>query len=293
MAKQSRTRPKLPSTRSWCVTSYKTDLDVKQLFESKECYRYIISGKEKCPKTGRDHLQMFFQFKYAKKFGAAKKNLPEGCHLEAMIDTAETSANYCKKDGDWEEYGVMKSQGQRKDFDDMKEFIDAGVKKGTLTELDLWHENYGMMSRYHKSQRRYKFLSERVQYKAFRDVYVMVFYGSTGSGKTKAAMALADWSIHASQLQWWDTYEPSMKCIVIDEFDNQCKITYTLGLMDGHPMRLPVKGGFTWAGWEKVIYTTNLTPDQIHKHAKPKHREALDRRVDEWINFDDVEMSDD
>jgi hypothetical protein len=91
-------------------------------------------------------------------------------------------------------------------------------------------------------------------------------------------MEEVDFKISGDALQWWDGYDGE-KSILIDEYDNQIPITRLLNLLDGYHLRLPVKGGFTYAAWTKVIITTNLNPLELHPNAKQQHRAALHRRI--------------
>jgi hypothetical protein len=118
--------------------------------------------------------------------------------------------------------------------------------------------------------------------KKYRPIEVEVLYGPTGTGKTTRAMKEADFKIEGSRLEWWDGYDGE-KVIVIDEYNNDVKITRLLNILDNWKLSLPVKGGFTQAKYEKVIITTNLTPEEFHNQAKECHRKALFRRINRWI----------
>jgi len=71
---------------------------------------------------------------------------------------------------------------------------------------------------------------------------------------------------------------------VIDEYANQVKITRLLGILDGHLLRLNMKGTFGYANWDLVIITTNL--DVLHSKANPLHQDALERRITRRIVMD-------
>ena len=59
-------------------------------------------------------------------------------------------------------------------------------------------------------------------------------------------------------LEWFDNYEQE-DCLLIDDFDDTAvPIELMLQLLDGYRQRLPIKGGHTYAAWEKVIITTNI-----------------------------------
>lgn len=69
-------------------------------------YDYLVLGRETCPDTGHKHIQGFVAFKIRTKFSTVCIRLP-GCHVEKMRGTPEKAANYCKKDGDYTEYGTV------------------------------------------------------------------------------------------------------------------------------------------------------------------------------------------
>ena len=121
----------------------------------------------------------------------------------------------------------------------------------------------------------------------FRQVNVEVIEGETGQGKTRHAYgdeAKDIYKIEGDSMQWWDGYEGE-KTIVIDEYSNQLPITKLLNILDGYQLRLPIKGGHTYANWTKVYITTNNPWEEWHEHAKPMHRDALKRRITKWTTL--------
>lgn len=273
--------------RTWCFTSFTFQRTPAFIFNEEASIKFLVVGNEKASTTQRKHYQGHVTFTSGKTLKAAQRVLGLGKpHMEICRDVLK-SIEYCKKEGDYVSYGTPPKQGKRTDMDDMKKLIDDGTNKGGIEEIVLWESNFGLMVRYHKSMRRYKFLKETKLAKVYRKVKVTVFYGSTGKGKTKHAMGLCDWSIHASQgSKWFDTYEFCMKTILVDEFSNGWVIERTLALMGGNPMLLENKGGHVWAGWTHIIFTSNLSPWEWHVNAKEKQRMAMMRRVNEWIDFD-------
>ncbi len=287
MSKKSKNKSVVPKrARTWCFTSFNMGRTPAFIFNEEDSIKFLVIGNEKATTTQRKHYQGHVTFFHGKTLKPAQETLGLGYpHMEIVRDVP-ASIRYCKKEHDWVSYGKPPKQGKRTDMDDMKELIDDGTSKGGVSEIILWEKNFGLMVRYHKSMRRYKFLCETKLARVWRNVHVSVFYGSTGSGKTRAAEAAVDFSIKASGIKWWDSYEFSMKSVLVDEFNNNWRVDKTLALMDGAPMLLENKGGHVWAGYTNIIFTTNLQPQNFHGNASQEHRLAIDRRVDEWVNYD-------
>jgi len=72
-------------------------------------FKYLIYGKEICPTTGTPHLQGFLQLKKKQRFTGLKKLLGSKYHLDPA-DYPELAAEYCKKDGEYIEFGKFVRQ---------------------------------------------------------------------------------------------------------------------------------------------------------------------------------------
>jgi len=132
-----------------------------------------------------------------------------------------------------------------------------------------------------------------------RDVTVRLFIGPTGCGKTHLALEEAkfysggnlgkvfilDSGGKANSL-WFCGYEPSMKCMVIDDYDSWIQVAYFLRVLDKYPVRLQVKMGSKWANYTEVWITSNKPLQQwTNSDGAPIdecHQAALYRRID-WI----------
>ena len=80
----------------WCSALFDYTFDqVKTLFEPH--VRKAIFAKEVCPKTGRDHLQCYFDF--GKKIRPSEKFRGHKIHWIACKGTEEQNEKYCMKDG--------------------------------------------------------------------------------------------------------------------------------------------------------------------------------------------------
>lgn len=264
----------MEQSRNWAITDFQL-LDWEQVYnDHRDIIRYMCRGQETCPKTGKLHYQGWIQFVNKKRMGGVKKIFnSKQLHLEPCRGSEHDNERYCKKDGDWWEVGTFINQGQRTDLEAIKKILDDEQPMEEVAD-----RFFGDYIRYHRGFEAYRALVQKRKAKAFRKVEVEVLHGTTGTGKTRLGYAEAGYKIDGEELNWWDGYEGE-EVILIDEYDSQVPITKLLNILDGYQLRLPIKGGFTYARWKKVIITSNLHPDDWHLHAKPLHRDALRRRI--------------
>lgn len=266
-------------SRNYCFTDFEL-IDLEKLYiENKDIIRYICWGEEIAPTTGKKHYQGWIQFYNPKRFGSVKKLLGKKIHIEKCKGNEYNNDIYCKKDNNFKKYGKFIKQGQRTDLENIKKNIDNGA-----TKKEIMDNNFETYCRYRNGINDYIKEVNKVCRSNFRNVNVEYVFGETGTGKTKYGMSMNPFKIEADNLKWWDGYDGE-KTILIDEYDNQVNITKMLNLLDGYKLRLPIKGGFTYANWNKVIITSNLKPKQLHKQAKEAHRKALFRRINNIIEM--------
>lgn len=75
-------------------------------------FKYLIYGREVCPSTGTPHLQGFIQLSKKQRFSGVKKLLGSKYHIEQAIHPW-FAAEYCKKDGEFNEFGKFVTQVTR------------------------------------------------------------------------------------------------------------------------------------------------------------------------------------
>lgn len=81
-------------------------------------------------------------------------------------------------------------------------------------------------------------------------------------------------------MAWWDGYFGD-RCIIIDDFADDIPIQQMLRVLDGWQLRLPVKGSFTYARWDRVIITSNV--DELYSQAPQEHQLAFRARITKVI----------
>lgn len=267
------------TARHYAITFWEDPTETKN-----ENIRYAIYGKEICPTTGKLHWQSYIEFHKPLRFSAIKKIYNQNnCHINEKYkgSTREQARDYCKKDGEYIEYGEwIKGQGARTDIKTVVDKLKDGKK---MSELMI--EQPGLYCQYRNGLKDINANIIKNKTKEWRDIEVILIAGPTGCGKTKTAMKDATYKIQGTQLSWWQDYDQE-ECICIDEYSNDVKITELLNLLDGYQLRLSIKGSHTYANWKKVYITTNLKINEIHSEAKQAHKDALFRRIttiiDHW-----------
>lgn len=121
-------------SRRYCFTiNNPTDAETQQIRDlgNSPTTSYLVFGREIAPGTGTPHLQGFVVFATNSRFRKAKRLICERAHLEIARATSAQAAEYCKKEGDFEEYGTPPRQGERNDFKEFKEWVLRQTTKPT------------------------------------------------------------------------------------------------------------------------------------------------------------------
>lgn len=74
--------------------------------------------------------------------------------------------------------------------------------------------------------------------------------------------------------------------IIIDDFEGQLKYKHLLKILDGHQLRVNVKGGHRYARWTRVFITTNEEASGWYQRGLTP---ALQRRLTSVTRFCDEE----
>lgn len=264
-------------SRHYCFTlnNYTQD-DLKHLPTIINKCNYLVYGRE-VGESGTPHLQGYIEFENAKAINPVKKLISMRAHLESRRGTAKQASDYCKKDNDFEEYGVLSSQGFRTDI---KEAIDD-LKDGKSLD-DFILENPTLYARYRNT---FQDVTDIVHRKKNRTTMTkgIWIYGPTGTGKSHQAFELAgeDFYLKVDDGKWWDGYN-GQKTVIINDFRGEITYGTLLNLIDKWPYKVPRRGRepvpFTS---ELVIITSSLHPSQIYTnlHFKDSLAQLL-RRIE-------------
>lgn len=232
---------------------------------------YVSYQIERCPKTGKLHVQGFIQLSTAVRMQTVKNKIGNEPHLEIAKDPVK-AAEYTQKAetrvlGPWE-HG-KKPLGKGKKSTPVMEEIYKAVKTGTRS-TEMFEKNPGWIAhdRAIKTARHAinECHSDRQRLKSLR---VIVSYGETDLGKTYSAINYVaqngDYYKLTAPTQkggklWFDGYE-GQKTLIMDDWDGQCcSIAVLKNLLDVYKLQVEIKGGYTWAEWETVVITSNQHP---------------------------------
>lgn len=121
----------MSQAKNWCFTlNNYTNENIERLstlIETNPKAKFLIYGKE-VGENGTPHLQGFVQFSSRMRMNQVKEAIGSNPHVE-IARNVNASIEYCKKEGDFYEYGVYAggTQGRRNDLEDFKEAVKNGL----------------------------------------------------------------------------------------------------------------------------------------------------------------------
>ncbi len=263
--------------------------ELQELFEldEVECAR----GQLEVGEGGTEHIQACIEFKGERSIRRVNAFITRG-HIEARVGTAQELWDYCNKDDGLEDGEESRSieigyrpvgQGSRSDLITLAQHAKASGDR---------HEAFNQMpGTYARYWRNYQHIREL--FKEKRDVnvgvHVDLFWGKTGLGKSKKAWddnPEAYWiPLGQKGMVWFDEYWTE-KTIVIEEFSGEFPLRSLLRILDRYPIKVPIKGGFTDALWNKVVITSNTKWTEWYDYSsREDEKDALGRRLTNIVHF--------
>lgn len=261
------TQPRFPS-KKWCFTSFEEEPPT--LGEA----RYLIYGKEICPTTQKPHWQCFIYFYTNRRFSALKKLFPTA-HIEPARGTCEEAADYCKKDGEWFEFGSFPITPKRKGEIEKTRWADAllAAKESRFDDIpaDIFLRNYRTCKQISTDYMK--------QPEPLDKPCGIWYYGLAGAGKTTKARLSNPGAFIKSRDKWWDGYR-DQDVVICDDLDkyNVALAGYLKDWGDMWPFKAEVKGGTRFIRPKRFIITSQYRPSQIWDDAETLA--AIERRYD-------------
>jgi len=222
------------------------------LFWKNSC-KYMVYGKE-VGAEGTPHLQGFFTLKKLYRIAGLRK---EGlsCHLEPTKGTSLQAADYCKKDGDYVEFGTPPTPGKRTDLEEACQALKDGA---TMADLALSHPT--QVVKFGRGLTQLKLLIDKpYQHDSVRGLW---YVGAPGTGKSHKARADNPGAYVKAQSKWWDGYAGE-EVVVLDDLDTNVLGHYLKIWADKYACTGETKGGTVNLRHQKFIVTSNYTIESL------------------------------
>lgn len=235
--------------KRWVFTSF--NIECPPVFDDGEI-EYLVYGREIAPDTSRPHLQGYVVFKNRKTFAFVKKWIP-AAHFERARGTPAESSDYCKKDKDFTEFGILPTTTGRID-----KFSDV-LAKASVGDIDGIKADYpGIYLRYkaniHSS---IKFSTDQLESSC--GVWIC---GPPRCGKDFAVRKFGN--LYFKNLnKWWDGYRDERHVLLSDvEPGHASWLGYYLKIWaDVYPFNAEIKGGSMLIRPSKLFVTSNFKPE--------------------------------
>lgn len=254
-----------PSKR-WCYTiNNYTDEDLITIKTVPTLYHVI--GKE-IGESGTPHLQGFLTLKKPIRLSGLKK-LHQTAHWEAAKGTSYQASIYCKKEGDFEETGIVPTQGKRTDLEEAISLIKEGKEMSEIAEK--CPTTYVKFSRGLRDLK--LILDKPYTPSSLRGIW---YWGPPGTGKSRQARELYPTAYLKSQSKWFDGYS-GQKTILLDDLDTNVLGHYLKIWADRYACTGETKGGTINLQHDTIIITSNYSIDNLFKDDEEMAR-AIRRR---------------
>ncbi len=256
-------------SKYWCFTiNNATPEDRVQ----PDYFQYLIMGEEG-KGTDTPHIQGYCVFKNRQYLSGAKKVWPRA-HLEIRRGTRDEASNYCKKEGDWSEWGEHPIEiVSLINVNRWKEAFDLAMA-GNLQEIEK-----GMLIRYyHAFKRLHQDNPIKPEDLPARHNYWIV--APSGYGKsTYARKRFPDYYDKAPN-KWWTGYR-GQDNVLLDDFgprEFQYLTYYTKRWTDTFSFPMETKGGGRQIRPKRIIVTSQYTIEECFEDDRV--REAINNRFD-------------
>jgi len=229
---------------------------------------YLVYGNE-TSESGTPHLQGYFNLKQRNRVTGLKKLIGKHPALFAAKGTSQEASDYCKKENDFVEFGILPTPGQRTDLNT----AIADIKDGA-TMADVAENHSAIFVKYGRGLRDLR-LTLEVPYNhpSTRGLWI---YGPPGTGKSHAARHIHPNAYLKSQSKWFDGYN-GQEAMILDDLDTNVLGHYLKIWSDKYACTGETKGGTIHLRHKIFIVTSNYHPSDLWTD-NPQMLSAIERR---------------
>lgn len=295
----------MPRTKNWCFTYYSGNDLIKldpELYKEPGCappwtpdlskVGYCQYQLEKCPKTGRLHLQGYMVMRGYFREGTVMKCLPHvttwhnamlGSGIDNEIYTEKSRSKIC---GPWffgEPSLALDLEtdhiGKKRACDELYELAQGGK-----TEKEIYEARHSLMLNPHAVKNAIEVLSPIPD---SRPVSVYIVFGPPHCGKTERCQAAFPNHFLVCGKPTPSSFKRyrGQPCVIVDAFKSmEWEMTFVEQLIKPPVLPLDVKYGQVFTLWTTFIITTNQHPDSMYRRAEDEiNRDSLFMRVKKII----------
>jgi len=251
-----------PKAKHWCLTiNNYTPVD-EAIFNNPPLFKYAIYGREK-GENGTPHLQAFVTMWKQTMLSAMKKIFPRA-HLEIKRGSVREAVAYCKKDMDFQEYGVMPLEQNEAGNEKNKEKWDTAKQlaiEGRIDEIDskIFVQHYGTLK---KIRSDYEEIPKDLEWTDKPPNQWI--YGPTGTGKSRKAKAENPGHYLKMCNKWWENYAGEETVLMEDIGIAHAYLGDHLKIWaDRYGFRAEIKHDSRVLRPQKIIVTSNYHPKEL------------------------------
>lgn len=237
-----------------------------------------IKGQLELGETGYLHWQIICSFGKTVRLSHVKKVFGDGVHAE--LTRSDAAEDYVWKD-ETSVAGTRFELGSKplkracpKDWD----AILSSAKSGCFDDIpsDVYIRSYSALKKIRADSLEPAAIERKIR----------VFWGRTGSGKSKRAWEEAGLEAYPKdpRSKFWDGYREHSN-VVIDEFRGGIDISHILRWFDRYPVIIEVKGSSTVLKAVNIWITSNIHPREWYPTLDAETKAALERRL-EIVHFE-------
>jgi len=228
------------------------------LFKELEGVKYLIYGRE-VGELGTPHLQGYIVFNSPRSFNAVK-NICVRCHWEVAKGDSESNREYCSKENDYVEVGLMPMSQKRKGEANAERWSEAkkAAIEGRLEDVpdDIFVQYYRTLKEIKKD-----YMMKPLDLEFIENYWI---WGKPGCGKSRSARERFPEFYPKMMNKWWDGYQGEEN-VLMDDFELDGKVL-------GHHLKIWAdryafigenKGGAIQIRPRRIIVTSNYSPDMI------------------------------